>query len=227
MRISNEPIWLISANVAAWIAIMIFLGLSILIERKRLGSIKILHISIIAMMCGLSAILTNLLGYNITMFTISIKLALGQWIIFIIGLFYGPTLGVVGAICADIVGSTMGLGGSAFHAGFMFSSVLIGFTGGFVLFTGKKFILLKAVIFYSIAYTIQSLLLNPIWLFSMGYGEYIFVDIIIKLIKLPISLTIYISLITGTYFLFIQILKRMYDEDSWWYKRTSEKQNAN
>lgn len=216
----NEQFLFMFTNVMAWVTVMLLLGVAILIERKRLKDTKVLHIAIVGTICGLAAILTNLLGYNITMFSVSVKLSLGQWLIFIVGLFYGPTLGVVAGICSDLVGSLLGLGGGAFHAGFMLCTVIIGLAGGITLLFGRKHILLKGTILYAIAYMIQSLLLNPIWLFSMGYGSYVYADMVMKLIKLPASLFIYISLISATYFVFIQILKRMNDEDSWWYLKT-------
>ncbi|QHX36188.1 folate family ECF transporter S component [Spiroplasma sp. TIUS-1] len=216
----GDQFLLIFTNVISWLLVGAFLLAAIFIERKRLTETKILHISIVGTICGLSAILTNLLGYNISIFSLSIKLALGQWLIFIVGIFYGPTLGVVAGICGDLVGSLLGLGGGAFHAGFMLCSVIIGFAGGVTLLFGKKHILLKGAILYSLAYILQSIVLNPIWLFSMRYGEYVYVDMALKLIKLPISLAIYISLISATFFLFIQIIKRMNDEDCWWYLKT-------
>ncbi|WP_338983371.1 hypothetical protein [Spiroplasma endosymbiont of Othius punctulatus] len=224
--LSNLPeraTWLVATNVVSWILIALFLAASVLIERKRIKDTKILHIAIVGMICGLSAILTNLLGYNLSIFSYSIKLALGQWLIFIVGLLYGPMLGVICAVCADLIGALVGLGGGAFHAGFMLCTAIIGFSGGVTLLFGKKFIIIKGALIYSIAFTMQSLILNPLWLYSMGFGEYVFVDIIIKLIKLPISLSIYISLISATYFALIQIIKRMNDQDCWYYLKTDGK----
>lgn len=212
----------LSTNLFSIFSILIILMTTMFFQRKTFRNIKIKDISLVSLLVSLSVMLTNFISYNIPILPGGIKLALGDWIIFLIGLIFGPLFGVVGGITSDLVGTLINIGG-VYHSGFMLDKVILGVFGGFVFLTkNNKFIKLKIITYFTIAYSLISLILNNIWLYASGWSDAIFVSIIIKLIKLPISLIIYESLLLISFVFIKGLLSRYFNTHVWCTRHENE-----
>jgi ECF transporter S component (folate family) len=76
----------------------------------------------------MSAVLTNVVGYS---YIFGVQMMLGNFLIFLTGMMFGPLIGTVSAIITDTIGSLINMGG-AYHAGFMLIKVILGVSGGLV-----------------------------------------------------------------------------------------------
>ncbi|WP_339022683.1 folate family ECF transporter S component [Spiroplasma endosymbiont of Crioceris asparagi] len=214
----------IYTNIIAGLLVIALLITAFAMEGFKF-KVKTLHITMVSVICALSVILTNLLGYNVSIFSVNIHLSLGQWLMFLIGFYFGPILGVLSSIATDTIGDLINIGGGVYHAGFLLNIVLVGFTGALIKYMGiKHFLTLKIILLYSLIFCIQSLILNPIWIYSMGLTELVYVDLAIKLAKLPVSLFIYNSLLITTIKFFKSFLLTN-EIDFWIYKPIKNKKN--
>lgn len=200
--------WYVVTNAAAAVGVLLILLAALVIEKFTWRRISTKHVVIVSMFIALNVLLTNLLSYNLPILAGGVSVALGDWILFLLGAMFGPLIGWIGAVTGDSLGAIINVGGS-YHAGFMFDKTILAFAGAMVFaFKKNKFITLKIFIIYAFALAIESLLLNPIWLFASGWGSAVFVNMVAKIIKYPIVLVIYGSLVSMCLMLLNSILVR-------------------
>lgn len=84
------------------------------------------NLVLIALLSALSVILTNIIGYSQILFGKQIEL--GNFLILIIGMLFGPWAAIVGGITSDLLGDLIFIGGT-FHLGFMLSKIIFGLSG--------------------------------------------------------------------------------------------------
>ncbi|AGR40762.1 folate family ECF transporter S component [Spiroplasma taiwanense] len=213
--------WYLITNIVGGISTLLILLISLSIENFSFKKISIRHLTIIALFASCSAIMTGL-SYKIPPIFGNISIALGDWLIFLLGVLFGPLCGVISGICTDTLMSVLLPSSYGYHAGYMFGKCLLGFFGALVYLTkSENKILLKIIILYSLSYIFQSLVLNQIWMMSWK-GNAAWVDLVVKLIKLPITLPIYISI---TYIIFKSIkplLNRWTYENVWCYRHVNK-----
>jgi len=93
-----------------------------------------------AFLIALSVLLTNLLSYSFFVFGGMIRLALGNFLLFTIGMIFGPFSGMIGGLLSDTLGTLINNGG-AYHFGFALAKTLFGLSGGLVfLFKNNKWL---------------------------------------------------------------------------------------
>lgn len=199
--------WYIISTIISIIIILILTIISIFIDYKNVKTINILIITLTSLLTTLSVILTNIIGYNIYLINKNIKLAIGDYIIFVLGMLFGPLIGILGAIAIDLLGILVNNIG-IFHLGFILNKILYGFFGSLVfIFKKNKFWYIRAIIFYIIIFVIISFILDTIWLYSIGWNQIIVKSsFIFKLFKLPIVMIIYIPLMLTTFIILYKFL---------------------
>ena len=106
----------------------------------------------------------------------TIRVGFGGIPVFISGILFGPTVGGITGVAADLIGVLINPMGQ-FHLGFTFSSFLGGFVPGlFALYFRKRpikgnYITLSRVVIAKVVVSIiTGLILNPIWLIGL-YGK--------------------------------------------------------
>ncbi len=121
-----------------------------------------------AMLTALSIILSRILGIQLTQ---DIKISFGTLPLMLSGILFGPLLGALSGLAADLIGIMINLGG-AYHPGFTLGAVLTGMVPGIMFKYGKrkdisnKVLILLVIIF---VYGINHGLLTPLWLTQL-YG---------------------------------------------------------
>lgn len=201
----------ILTNIFACLNIIILFYIGIILDYKNFKKINILIITITSLLITLSVILTNIISYSITFpFFIkggSIKLALGNFLIFVVGMLFGPFLGILSGIASDILGTLTNISG-IYHSGFSFNLVLYGFLGSMVfLFKNNKFWILKTIILYIIGFGLISFVFNVLWLYSLGLKEVILpIVFIIKIIKFPIQLLVYLFMVISSFIVLYKLI---------------------
>ncbi|QGS51516.1 folate family ECF transporter S component [Spiroplasma tabanidicola] len=206
----------IITNVIGFLGVAaLFVG-ALALEKFTFKKISVRHITVMATFGASSVVLTNLVGYNIPILG-NVRLAFGDWIIFLLGMMFGPLCGVISAIAIDTVGNLIP-NAFGYHSGYMMNKSILGICGALVFISKKdNWIILKTALFYGIPYTLQSLLFNQIWMMSWK-GEAAWLDIVPKLIKLPITLPIYIIISYSTFKVLQKLLDRWQTEDIWCFK---------
>ncbi|AXK50747.1 HPr(Ser) kinase/phosphatase [Spiroplasma alleghenense] len=209
----------IFTTLGAAMGILIFFLLALWIEKWNFRRLTIKVIAILSLLTAMSVVLTNFISYSFPFFGGAIILALGDWIIFLTGMTFGPLSGVIVGICTDLTGTMINLSGQ-FHLGFMMIKVLLGFSGSLVfLFRKNNFIYLKVLLIYSICYTLTSLVLNPIWLYAIGWGNAVFVHFVAKLIKLPFGIAVYPLIAFLSFTVIVKIIKDWSENEVWCFRR--------
>ncbi|QHX36316.1 folate family ECF transporter S component [Spiroplasma sp. BIUS-1] len=204
-------------NIVAAILILGIFVCALALENFTFKKISLKHLTVISLFAACSAILTGL-SYKIPPVFGNVSIALGDWIIFLLGLLFGPLCGVISAICTDTLMSITLPSQWGYHAGYMFNKCVLAFFGALVFLTkSEKRILLKVIILYSFGYIIQSLLLNQIWMMSWA-GAAAWLDLVKKIIKLPISLPIYITLTYASYIPIRKLLEGWSTEYVWCFR---------
>ena len=121
-----------------------------------------------AMLTALSIILSRIFGIQLTQ---DIKISFGTLPLMLSGVLFGPLLGALSGLAADLIGIMINLGGT-YHPGFTLGSVLTGMVPGLIFMYGKrknisnKVLILLVIIF---VYGINHGLLTPLWLTQL-YG---------------------------------------------------------
>ncbi|QBQ07288.1 folate family ECF transporter S component [Spiroplasma gladiatoris] len=203
-------------NIIGFIGVATLFIAALALEKFSFKKISIRHITVMATFGAASVVLTNLVGYNIPILG-NIRLAFGDWIIFLLGMAFGPLCGVISAISIDTLGNIIP-NSFGYHSGYMMNKAVLGLCGALVfLFKKDNLIILKTVLFYAIPYTLQSLLLNQIWMMSWR-GVSAWLDIVPKLIKLPIALTIYISVSFSAFKVLQKLLDKWQTDGIWCFK---------
>ncbi|WP_338954875.1 folate family ECF transporter S component [Spiroplasma endosymbiont of Polydrusus cervinus] len=202
-------------NIGAWIGAAILFGIGFLLDYKNLKKINILTITITSLLIALSVILTNLIGYTIPIIG-EIKLALGNFLIFVTGMLLGPFFGVLSGIATDTLGALVNISGM-YHGGFAFNLAFYGFLGSMVfLFKSEKLWIMKTIILYIIAFVVISFGLNVLWLYSIGWNQVILgATFIAKAIKFPIQMVIYLPMIISSFTILYKLITARHSITLW------------
>ncbi len=195
----------IYSNVLFLMLIIIIFLICLSMDNWTFKKIKVKQMSYISVICSVSVLLTNCISYSFSLSYIHFSLALGQWLLFSCGLVFGPLCGFICAICTEIVGDIINVGG-VFHLGFLFSSVLCAFFGSIVFKFANKKRYFWIGISYTIYYIFKAFLINPVCYYYIGFYNGVFINLIITLIRTPFLIFLYLSLIYATYPVFIKII---------------------
>ncbi|ATZ19032.1 hypothetical protein ESOMN_v1c06500 [Williamsoniiplasma somnilux] len=211
--------WITNGS-AIFVILLLFIG-SLAIEKFSFKRFTTKNIALIGLLCAVAVVLTNVVGYSRIF---GFQIMIGNFVIFLTGMAFGPLVGVVIGVVADGVGALINLSGT-FHAGFMLEKVLFGVLGSFVFFSkSNKWWILKVILFMSLAIIIGLFAINPISLWSSGFVDgYIYTTFIKHLIMFPIELVVY-GLLTISCFRVLWIfLKKMPNrEKSAWVARNGD-----
>lgn len=197
-------------NIGAWLGIAILFYIGVLLDYKNWKKISILTITITSLLIALSVILTNVISYTIPFpFTGGgvIKLALGNFLIFVIGMLFGPFFGVLSGLATDALGALVNIAGT-YHSGFAFNLALYGFLGSMVfLFKSDKFWILKTIILYTISFALISFAFNVLWLYATGLKQVLFpMAFVVRAIKFPIQLAIYLPMVISSFTILYKLI---------------------
>lgn len=134
----------------------------------------------------------------------ALRISFGEIPLMIGGLLFGPLIGGIGGIVADMIGIMINPQG-AFHPGFTLSSMLWGVIPGFlgIYFkstgsTRNPFTIQRVVLTVTICFIVISLGLNTLWLSTMfGKGFMIMLPgrVIAALINIPLQSYIVVLLL--------------------------------
>ncbi|AGR41771.1 folate family ECF transporter S component [Spiroplasma diminutum] len=220
---NNNINFYLYTNIAAVILLVGILICSLALENFTFKKISLKHLTVMALFAACSAVLTGITA-KIPILG-NIRLALGDWILFLIGLIFGPICGVISAISTDTLMAVILPSPYGYHAGYMFGKSLLAFAGALVYLTrSNKRILLKVIVLYSTAYIFQSLFLNQIWMMSWA-GVAAWADLLFKLFKLPIVLPIYITITYLAYIPIRKLLEGWNNEYVWCFKSEYKTRN--
>lgn len=180
------------ASILAWIIILGLFGLSVCWDKSTYKNVKVINIVVVAMLCAIAVLLSNLLGYNFIFFGGWIKMDFGIFLIFIIGMLFGPFYGVIAGIAADTLGILINIGGT-YSAIFTLDKVLYGFVGAIIFMQWNyKWWFISVPIVFLGTYGVVSLGLNNVYLWSLGFFKgQILSFLVLKLIKWPVATAIY------------------------------------
>lgn len=176
-------------------AIAVIFGFSFIafaIEKFSFDRFTVKNITIIGVLCALSVVLTNVVGYSRIF---GFQIMIGNFVIFLAGMALGPLVGIVTGIVTDSVGALINLSGT-FHAGFMLIKVLYGVLGSAVfMWKTNRWWILKTAGLMTLAVTIGLFAISPISLWSMGFPNgYVYASMIRKIILTPLEIVIYTGL---------------------------------
>ena len=166
-----------------------------------------------AFLIALSVLLTNLLSYSFIVVGGMIRLALGNFLLFTIGMIFGPFSGMIGGLLSDALGTLINNGG-VYHFGFALAKALFGLSGGLVfLFKNNKWLALKIISYFSLNFLIYSFVISPLSLASL-FDSYSLAALmgIGKLIRLPIEISIYLPLVFLSFNLLSFLIWRVRDK---------------
>ncbi|WP_253301001.1 folate family ECF transporter S component [Spiroplasma endosymbiont of Phyllotreta cruciferae] len=202
-------------NIGAWLGIAILFGLGVLLDYKNLKKINILTMTVTSLLIALSVILTNLIGYTITI-TGGIRLALGNFLIFVVGMLFGPFFGVMSGIATDTLGALVNIQGT-YHAGFAFNLAFYGFIGSVVfLFKNQRFWIIKTIMLYIITFVLISFVFNVLWLYSIGWNFVVLgTTFIAKAIKFPIQMAIYLPMAISSFTILYKLITSRHSINLW------------
>ncbi|WP_374696171.1 folate family ECF transporter S component [Spiroplasma endosymbiont of Polydrusus formosus] len=207
-------------NIGAWIGTAILFGIGFLLDYKNLKKINILTITIASLLIALSVILNNLISYTIPIVFGGIKLSLGNFLIFVTGMLFGPFFGVLSGVATDTLEALVNISGM-YHSGFVFNLSFYGFMGSMVfLFKSKKLWIMKTIILYIITFVIISFGLNVLWLYSIGWNQVILrTTFIAKAIKFPIQMVIYLQIIISSFTILYKLITGRHNITLWCIKK--------
>lgn len=149
-----------------------------------------------AFLIALSVLLTNLLSYSFLVVGTTIRLALGNFLLFTTGMIFGPFTGMISGLLSDTLGTLINNGG-VYHFGFAFAKSLFGLSGGLVfLYKNNKWLFLKIISYFSLNFLIYSFVISPLSVASL-YNSYSLAILmgVGKLLRFPIEIGIYLPLV--------------------------------
>jgi len=193
------------SNIGSFIFVGLISCLGLVLQRRYVKKVfSTYSLTISAMFCALSVVLTNVVGYS---FIFGMQFMLGNFLIFLTGMIFGPLIGAICGIITDTMGVFINSGG-VYHAGFMLIKVILGFAGGLVfIFKTNQYWKLKSIAFFTVAFIISAIL-SPVFLYTLYGTSYTMVKFVTKLIKLPVELFVYNFLIYVSFkisYLFLEV----------------------
>ncbi|ATZ16814.1 hypothetical protein ELUMI_v1c00860 [Williamsoniiplasma luminosum] len=152
--------YFILTNTLSILAIIVMFIGSIVIEKFSYKRLTIYNITVLGVLTALSIIFTNIIGYNINI--MGSRFMIGNFIIFLAGMLFGPIAGILNGIAADLVGTIINSAGQ-FNAGFMLIKVVYGVMGALVFLDRKNsWWIFKSTIYMGIALFLHLMVLNPL-----------------------------------------------------------------
>lgn len=134
----------------------------------------------------------------------TLRISFGEMPLMMIGLFFGPAIGGIGGVAADLIGVLINPQG-VFHPGFTLSSMLWGVIPGlFSLIYKKKetyekiYSVMNIGLAVFVTYVIISLVLNTLWLSSM-FGKGFMVLLPGRLINAAVSIPLQTIIISTVF----------------------------
>ncbi len=163
-------------------------------NNKRIGTREMVQA---AFLVAISIAMTRFLYFFVPIAGFpAIRISFGEIPLMISGLLFGPLIGGIGGIVADIIGIMVNSQG-AFHPGFTLSSMLWGAIPGLLGIYFKSrgearnpFTIQRIVLTVTICFVVISLGLNTLWLSSMfGKGFMVMLPgrVIAALVNIPLQ----------------------------------------
>lgn len=155
---------------------------------------------------AISIVLTRFLYYFVPLAggVPAIRLSIGEVPIMMSGMLFGPVVGGITGLAADLIGVMVNAQGTI-HPGFMLSSLLWGLIPGliFIIFRKKKkydaiYSVLNISVTVVICFIIISLALNTLWLSNLYKISYMLLlpgRVIVSFIMVPVQSIIIVTLI--------------------------------
>ena len=205
-------------NCAAWAFLLILLGVLFYYDRQSWRQTSTQTITICALLIAVACVLTNVISYKIPLFQ-GIRLDFGLFLIFLIGVCFGPLWGVFSGIIADSLGALIGLGG-VYCALFTVNRALFGLAGSAVFLSGKQYRRWPwmTVALYSLMFCCMSFGFNQIYLWLL-FGSVAQTLWLIKLIKLPFELIFWNMIILISAKLMLHLTTKHFHGYLWWNRR--------
>lgn len=110
----------------------------------------------------------------------TLRISFGDLPIMLSGLLFGPVIGGLTGIAADLIGFLINSQGAAYHPGFTISSMMWGIIPGIVIINSKNdrnYSLGKIALAVGLSYIVISLGLNTLWLTQL-YGTASFIALL-------------------------------------------------
>ena len=210
-------------NCLAWVNIVVIFGLLCYFDRMSWQKISTQTITICALLIAVACVLTNVISYKIPLFN-GIRLDFGLFLIFLIGVCFGPLWGFCAGV-ADSLGALIGLGG-VYFALFTVNKAFFGLVGGFVFLKGSKYKqwMLTSIALYSVMFCVMSFGFDQIYLWVV-FGNVAKTIWIIKLIKFPIELIFWNIIIILSAQVMLHLTMQHFHGYLWWC-RGNNKQRA-
>ena len=209
-------------NCSAWAFILVVFGCLCYYDRVSWQKMSTQTITICALLIAVACVLTNVISYKIPLFN-GIRLDFGLFLIFLVGICFGPLWGFCAGVIADSLGALIGLGG-VYFALFTVNKALFGFAGGLVFLKGHKYKqwMMTSVGLYSVMFLIMSFGFDQIYLWVV-FGNVSQAIWIIKLIKFPIELIFWNIIIILSAQVMLHLTVQHFHGYLWWC-RANEKQ---
>ncbi|WP_051418472.1 folate family ECF transporter S component [Mesoplasma seiffertii] len=175
-------------TIGAAIGIILLFAISFAMEKFSWRRFTVKNIAILGVLVALSVTLTNVIGYTVIF---GMKIMLGNFVVFLTGMVFGPLAGVVTGLASDTVGAFIHLGG-VFHLGFMFIKILIGFVGSLVFaFKSNRYWVVKMVVAYVLFILVHLFFLTPLFTWALYGTSFAQVNFIKKAILAPFQMVVY------------------------------------
>ncbi|QVK00502.1 folate family ECF transporter S component [Mycoplasma mycoides subsp. capri] len=194
-------------NGAAICVIILLFAIAYMMDPKFLKTITTTKITMMAMQVALIVLLTNFLGYS---GVFGARLMLGNFILFLSGMLFGPMGGaLVGALSytAGMVNP-----GIFIHFSFMAAYMIYAMLGSLVFIKKQKsrlsFMISVFVLLFIASFTL-TFISHPIAMLAIGKNAYVYVTLVNKFIVFPIDAVIEPILIISTFEVSILVLKRV------------------
>lgn len=153
-------------TIFALILLFIMIIITIIIDYKAIKIIKIKHVTYSAMIIAFSSSLNIVSIYISKIILPHNQIRIGDPLLMVGGLLFGPALGMIIAFCSDIIVFLIASGG-VYHVGFTVSLCIYGFLGS-IPFLSKtnRFWYSKYILLFTISIFLVNILLNSIFLYS-------------------------------------------------------------
>ncbi|MDR7870097.1 MAG: folate family ECF transporter S component [Tissierellaceae bacterium] len=174
--------------------------------KKNTGKVKTKYLVMAAFLTAISIVLTRFLSVTLPILggLPAIRVGFGKIPIVISGLLFGPMLGGITGVAADLIGMLINPMG-AYHPGFTISSMLDGFLPGlFAIYfrnnprLGQHFTFSRVFVVELVLALLNSIILNTLWLSQIlgkGYMLLLPARVINAAVNLPIQAFIVFTII--------------------------------